>query len=324
MRHFLLWTALMVGTVFWTGAVHAQASDSLIRQGYKDSSAIVDSLLKTIQNDDLAAVSKRSYLLASLSYLSNNVYLGRKDSVIIPYITPDIAYYFKSGFFLEGAASYVNSAAENRFDVVSFVAGYSFSSGHYSGEATANKFFYSSQSTNVKADLKSSLSYYNSYDFGFITPTLTAALNVGTNTDIAGAVGLEHSFVTLKESLTITPTIVGNGSTQNYYSNYYRKRRYTIKRKGKAPIPGIAHITGIVLNASKFKMLDYELSLPVEYKAGKFTFQITPVYAIPVNAVNILKTTVKQNGVTTTKTLTEQISNTFYWAVGISYKFGKK
>src|ERR1035438_5269926 len=146
MKRFLQFVMLMIGTVLLSAVVHAQATDSLTREADKDSSAFVDSLLKKMQNDDLSEVApKRSYFLASLGYLSNNVYLGRKDSAVIPYITPDLAYYFKSGFFLEGAVNYVNTASENRIDALSFVGGYSFTAGNYSGEATASKFFYSSQ-----------------------------------------------------------------------------------------------------------------------------------------------------------------------------------
>jgi len=279
--------------------------------------------MKELQKDGLPSVPKKSYLTAGLSFLNNNVYLGRKDSMNIPYVTPDMAYYFKSGFYLEGSLSYVISSTQSRIDAVTFSGGYNFISKKYTGEVTASKFFYISQSRNVRSEVKGSLGYYNSYNFGFITPTVTATLDFGAKIDIVGEVGIEHSFSAFKDKLYIIPTFTANASTQNYYSNYYRKRRYTIKRKGKPPIIGIAKVTGIVEDASTFKLLDYEISVPLEYQTGKFTFSFNPVYAIPVHPAIVQITTVKQNNSITTRTATEIITNTFFGTIGVIYKFGK-
>ncbi len=260
--------------------------------------------------------------MAGLSYLNNNVYLGRKDSATLPYLTFSIGYYFKSGFFIDGSVNYLASS-DNRIDAVNFDAGYSFTAGKYSGEAIVSKYFYSSQSTNVKSAVKSSLSYFNSYDLGFIMPTFTAFLNFGNKTDVGGMLGLEHTFYALDDELDITPTFTANASTQNYYNNYYKTRRYTIKRKNKAPVTGIANVTGIVENASKLKMLDYEASLPIDYQAGKFTFSAIPVYAFPVNPSIVQVTTTRANNASTTKFITEKIANTFFITVGVTYKFKK-
>src|SRR5450631_2589356 len=317
-------TLLICVFVFSCVITKAQhTNDSTVKTNSIDTAAVIDSLLKELQKEGLLLVPKKSYLAAGLSFLNNNVYLGRKDSVNIPYITPDMAYYFKSGFYIESSLSYVISFAQNRIDAGTFSGGYNFISKNYIGEVTASKFFYSSQSTNVKSEVKGSLDYYNSYNFGFITPTVTATLDFGTKTDIVGEFGIEHSFGAFKDKLYITPTLTANASTQNYYNNYYRKRRYTIKRKGKPPIIGIAKVTGIVEDASTFKLLDYEISVPFEYQTGKFIFTFNPVYAIPVNPAIVQITTVKQNNTSTTRTAIEKIGNTFYGTVGVIYKFGK-
>lgn len=316
-------TLLICICTFYCVTLKAQNANDSTKKAIIDTTAVIDSLLKELQKDGLLSVPKKSYLAAGLSFLNNNVYLGRKDSVNIPYIIPDLAYYFKSGFYLEGSLSYVISSTQNRIDAVIFSGGYNFISKKYTGEVTASKFFYSSQSTNVKSDIKGSLAYYNSYNFGFITPTVTATLDIGTKTDIVGQIGIEHSFSAFKDKLYITPTFTANASTQNYYNNYYRKRRYTIKRKGKPPVIGIAKVTGIVEDASTFKLLDYEISLPLEYQTGKFIFNFNPVYAIPVHPAIVQITTVKQNNTKTTRTATEIITNTFFGTVGVIYKFGK-
>jgi hypothetical protein len=292
-----------------------------------DSSA-VDVLHKAVDAapiaDATSATKKRSYLMAGLSYMNDNVYLGRKDSVVLPYLTFDLGYYFKSGFFIDGAVNYLASSSQSRIDAVSISGGYSFTSKNYSGEASASKYFYSSQSTNIKSTVKSSVSYFNSYDFGFITPTLTAFLDFGKKTDVGGIFGLEHTFYALDDKLDFTPTFNVNVSTLNFYNNYYKTKRYTTTRKNKAPVTGVAKITGIVQNASTLKVLDYELSLPVEYQLGKFALNVNPVYAFPLNPSVVQVTTTKANNTSTSKLVTEKIENTFFITVGVTYKFGKK
>jgi hypothetical protein len=272
--------------------------------------------------DSVSTTKKKSYLMAGLSYINDNVYLGRKDSARLPYLTFNLGYYFKSGFFIDGSVNYLASS-DNRIDAVNFDAGYSFTANKYSGEVTFSKYFYSSQSTNVKSAVKSSLSYFNSYDFGFIAPTFTAFLNFGNKTDFGGMLGLEHTFYALDDKIDITPTFTANASTQNYYNNYYKTRRYTIKRKNKAPVTGVANVTGIVENASELKILDYEASLPIDYTSGKFTFSANPVYAFPVNPSIVQVTTTKANNTSTTRINTEKIKNSFFITIGVTYKFKK-
>lgn len=314
---------------FYPGVLTAQQNTDSSRLSVTgDSSLVIDSLSKqgeqSAQTDNSSDHRhEKSYFKAGLSYMNDNVYLGRKDSVALPYITPLFGYYHKSGLFVEGSVGYLKSASQSRIDVVSLEGGYTFSAGNYDGEITASKFFYSSQSTSVKSDVKSSLAYFNEFDFGFITPTFTATLNFGNKTDIGGQFGLEHTFYAIDDKMDFTPTFTGNASTQNYYNNYYKNRRYTIKRKGKPPVAGIAAVSGTLLDASSFKVLDYEISLPINYKLGKFTFNFAPVYAIPVHPAQVEVTTTLANNSSSTKIHTEKIENDFFGTIGFTYKFGK-
>ena len=326
MRIFIL----VLLSFFYCYKLNAQVADTTLAANQdtlahtfdkvQDSTQIAGSQDKVVVKP---AVKKKSYLMAGLGFMNDNVYLGRKDSVVLPYITFDLGYYFKSGFFIDGSVNYLAGASQGRIDAINFTGGYSFTIKKYNGEASLSKYFYSSQSTNIKSAVTTSLSYFNSYDFGFITPTLTAFLDFGTKTDVGGIVGLEHTFFALDDKLDFTPTLNMNISTLNFYNNYYKTRRYTIKRKNKPPATGIANISGVVQNAEALKVLDYEMSLPVDYKVGNFTFNINPVYSIPVNPSVVEVTTTKANNTTTKKVITEKIENSFFITVGVTYKFGK-
>ncbi len=261
----------------------------------------------------------KSYFSASLGFLSNSVYNGRKDSSATPYITPMIGYYHKSGLFIDGSLSYLAKAGSSRIDLFNIEAGYDFSLGNFDGELSANKSFYNSNSSNVKSEITGSTFFTGGYDFTFIKPTFEAGINFGTHTDYLLALGLEHTFYLADDKLQITPGLLGNGSTQNYYNAYYKNRKVARKRKtGNV----VYDVTTLVEDASKFKMLDYECSLPVSYSFNKLTLSLTPVYAIPLNPAQVTTTLVPEGGGTTkTKTVQETVSNSFYCSFGLSYKF---
>ncbi len=266
------------------------------------------------------AVSKsKSYFLGSLSYLTNSVYNGRKDSVATPYITPMIGYYNKSGFYINAALSYLARAGSGRVDLFNIEAGYDFYIGDFDGEVSASKSFYNSASTNVQASITGSVYFNGAYDLVYIKPTFEAGVIFGTNPDYVFNFGLEHTFYQLKDKLRITPTFSAYGSTQNYYGAYYDKRKMKTKKKTDVTY----EVTAGVEDASKYKMLNYEFSLPIRYTVKKkITFSIVPFYAIPVNP-SIVKVELKpvNGGNTITRSSAEVISNSFYCYFGLSYKF---
>ena len=261
----------------------------------------------------------KSYFSASLGFLSNSVYNGRKDSVATPYITPTIGYYDKSGFFIDGSLSYLARGGSSRVDLFNVEAGYDFYLGNFDGEVSANKSFYNSSSTNVTSQITGSVLASGGYDLVYIKPTIEAGINFGNKSDYLVNFGLEHTFYQLKDKLQITPGIRANGSTQNYYGSYYNKRKVGGKRKNA----GITYdVTATVQDAANYKILDYGFSVPVSYNIKKFTLSLSPAYVIPVNpAIVTVMLVPEAGGVTKTKTSAEVISNTFYCSFGLTYKF---
>jgi len=263
----------------------------------------------------------KSYGKFSFSYLSNSVFNGRKDSVTTPYLTPTIGYYDKSGFYITGALSYLSSAAASRIDLFNIEAGYDFNINKLDGEVTAFKSFYNSNSTNVKSEVSGGFASSFGYDLGFIHPTLMGGINLGKSTDFMGAFSLDHSFYAAEDKLEIVPSFLVNASTQHYYGNYYANRRYAkLKRKNGAGI--YYDVTADLTDASRFKVLDYEFSMPINYTVNKFTFGLTPAFALPVNPATVtvnLKPSIGTN--TISKTFTEKLENSFFCTFEVSYKF---
>ncbi len=263
--------------------------------------------------------SDKSYFEAGLSYLSNNVYLGRNDSLKIPYLTPSFNYYNKSGFYAGTSLSYLNSTGNSRIDLVEIEAGYAFTKDKFSGILSVEKDFYNSQSKNVKAETKGSLNGTLAYDFGFIKPMLQGGIVFSARDDYYAGFGVDHSFFFADDNVEINPSLVINASTQNYYNSYYIKRKFATKRKNQTV--AVTTTKAYLPNASAFKIMDYEFSLPVDYSLGKFIFDVTPTETLPMNPNVAVVTVTPPSGISVTRTRTEKLSDTFFWSAGITYSF---
>ncbi len=277
---------------------------------------VCGSLLSAAQ-DEKVPEKEKSYGKASLEFANNSVYLGRKDSVTTPYITPTLGYYDKSGFYIEGTLSYLTRSGDSRIDESAVNIGYDFSIGNFSGEITAGKFFYNSKSTNVKSEVKGDIAATASYDFGFIETSLQPGINFGTKNDYILAWAIDHEFGVADDAVKISPSFLLNGSTRNFYDSYYGKRKFK-KKNGTGTGPTIS---ASVLDASKFKLMDYELSLPISYTVKKLTFDLTPSYSIPVNPAVVTIVTKPVIGPAFSRTITEKLENTFYFSIDAVVKF---
>lgn len=258
---------------------------------------------------------KRSYGQLAIEFASNNVYNGRKDSLVTPYFTPSVGYYAKSGFYLKGSLSYLMRSGSGRIDESSLTAGYEFSIGNFDGEIYAEKPFYNGNSTNVKAEQTGSLAASAAYNFGFIAASVEPTVSFSANTDIALSAKMDHEFDMSDGAFDITPSVIFNGSTLNFYQSYFDKRRFKNLKNSNTKV------NAKVKNASAFSLLDYEFSLPVEYTSGKFTFSCTPYYTVPLNPAEVTVTITPNVGPPATDTFTEKLSNTFYVKLEVDWKF---
>lgn len=285
----------------------------------KDTTAQKTDTSKTKADADSTAPA-RSHLQMNVTYQSNNVSNGRKDSSVIPLVTPEISYVFKSGFEIDLSVGYNVHEPSPQVNQYTLAGSYTFNPGNYSGTATLSGFIYNKLSGSVTSEQKGSLAYSNSYTLPFIQPGINFTWTFGNHLpDYQISPNLQQQFNI--GNLSITPTFTMNAATQNSYNSYYQSRRFSIPRNdGKPPLDPSITISGEVLNADQFQILDYELSCPVSYVAGKWTFSFTPTYAMPVHPADI-KATITSNNMSRSFTYKETLPNTFYWSVEVLYAF---
>ncbi len=272
------------------------------------------------QDDKDSSAPTPSHAELGLTWQSNDVNNGRKDSSVIPLLTPKISYIFKSGFQVDLSVGYNTHESSPQVNQYTLDGSYSFNPGNYSGSVTLSGFIYSEHSGSTTAEQKGSLAYDNSYDLNFIEPSLNLTWTFGNHLpDYQASFALQHQYSI--GNLSITPTATLNAATQNAYSSYYENRRFSIPRNdGKPPLPENLTLSGKVLNADQFQILDYELSAPFGFTAGKWTFSFTPTYALPVHPPDI-QLMVQLNNNVHYFTYKETLPNTFYVQFGVTYDF---
>lgn len=286
-----------------------------------------DTLKATTPKADTLEEESKSFLKIGVSYLNNSVYLGRPDTVTTPVITPKISYTFKSGIYLLGALDYITNRKNNPIDNGSVEAGYTHSfTDNLEFGASFTKLFYSNASTRVSSSISGILNTYVDYTIAnIITPSISISYNFnkgGYGNDLILNPSVSHDFEIESlfgddDKLTITPQAGLNAGSQNYYAAYLVKKG-RLTKKGTAA--ATAAVNAYNTSLAEFKLLDYEVSMPVEYKTGCFIFNFTPTYAFAQNSL-------PQN-TAAEKLITQNVERSapykpsiFYFEVGLTLKF---
>jgi len=225
-----------------------------------------------------------------LSYISNSVFMGRSDTVTTPVIVPQVKYTLKQGIYFSGSLDFLPNKKNKKLDGGDLSAGYDFDiTDDLSGSASYAKLFYSTTSTQIAAAISSTFNVNFNYDIAdVISPSVSADYNLnkqGIGNDFFLNVGLTHDFISVgifgeKDILLISPTITVNAGSQNFYDAYLTKKKLKNAKRNAAQN---ALLTKYINQLSQFALLDYEISVPLEYKTGHFIFQVTPTYAIVEN-----------------------------------------
>jgi len=276
------------------------------------------------QTKPAPAKESTSYVEIAANYLSNAVYGGRKDSAVISYIRPSIGYHHKSGAYINAELAYLLSAgSENHIDLFSLNGGYDFSIGDkIDAGLYGSKFFYSDASYAVLSELTADAGFYAGLNAGIISFSTGFDMLFSQKADMTANFGISHKFEwKIKEGdFSIAPQALVNAGTQHFYTSYYLNRKFPTgngKGRGRLQKTGSGNNSNgsgsvQVSYNNQFSVLDYELSVPFKYEQKKWSFYLTPNFAIPVNPVNYSldqQTPVK-----------ESLTNSFFIEMGAALK----
>lgn len=263
-----------------------------------------------------------SYVSLGLNFMSDAVYLGRKDSITAPYLYPSITYFNKSGLYATASLSYLTKSNESRIDLFLGTIGYEITSEKFRGDLSFTKYFFNTDSYNVISEVEADITAKAGYDFEVIdlSLALTTFFNNDSSSDFILSSEIRHNFVTKKRDFQISPTVGVFFGSQNFYEEYYINNRFgSIRTHGSGSGSGQGTggtpttTTTVILNKSeRFGLMAVEFSIPIWYVAKPFTISFLPVLVVPQNPATL----------TVDNTIYEEdLENTFYWMVGLSYRF---
>jgi hypothetical protein len=305
-----LFTLLTLGVLLmYTPYLYAQKDTIRVQ---KDTTQ-----LQKDTTDDIPPV--KSYLKVGLNFLNDNAFVGRTDINPTPTLTAKINYNFKFGLYVSGTLDAITNRDNNKLDGGSVEIGYNYTEDDNLEWGTSfTKLFFNSTSTRVSSSLSSELNAYIDYDIAeIITPGLSVSYNFGKSGnkgDILINPSLSHDFLIEpvfgdNDKVLISPQVGLNIGSQNFYSEY-------IERKG---VPRRAN--AVYFNAlGDMKLLDYEITAPIIYISGKFSFSFIPTLAFAKDSLP--KSTQNEiNQSTAIEAIQPFKSNVFYFETGISFKF---
>ncbi len=278
---------------------------------------------KDTTESDTTQEEKKAYLKVGANYINNNVYFGRTDTITSPIISPTISYTFKSGIYFSGSLEYITTRKNGPLDGGNIEAGYNYSIGdNIDGGVSFTKLFFNSASTQVSSSVSSIINANIDYSIAdIVTPAINVSYSIvknGGKGDIAFNPTISHDFLIASifgdnDEIIISPQVGLNAGSQNFYAEY-------LVHKGKLKKGATIALTNYSNSLGDFKLLDYEITAPIEYKAGHFMFSFIPTYAFAQNSL--------PQSTPAEKLITANIekgapykSSQFYFQTGISFKF---
>ncbi len=255
---------------------------------------------------DTVDTSTKHYLSSSISYGNNSSFLGRFQSQRMPYLGADVTVMHKKGFWFSTMAYDIPSSPEF-IDEIDIMAGWSFDiNKKWDGSVYYGRYFYNENAELLKSYVANSASVTAGFDWSILYTRLGSVYIFGND--------IRDIFLTLDNShyfefpgflggdyLSIDPQISLIAGTQSFYEQFIIEEEIPGKKgkgkgkdkgKGKGKGPGNnpppkteTKVTIIENEKRTFNLMSCELSLPVMYSRGNWSFETSGRYSIPVNAL---------------------------------------
>jgi len=231
--------------------------------------------------------SNRSLLL-EVDYGSNRGYQQKRktagsDTTQTPqqYVIGSLNYAANSGFFCSFDL-YKTPGAKKKWDQFLVGLGWDFKiskSADIDGSIGYTHYTYNEAIKNNEATPSTGdLSAYISHDFGIVNIRMTGDYYFGgTNNDVDLITDVDRAFYidevfSKKDELSFDPMFTITASTLNYYKEGVNIPDTITGGPKKKQV--LAALQSVYDDFGKFRFINYEFSLPVNYQIGKFNFEV--------------------------------------------------
>lgn len=242
---------------------------------------------------DTDTVIRKQSATIGVSYGSDIQFFGRTGPITYPFASSYAIYNFKNGIFLYGSG--VKVLGYNPFfDEIDLGGGYLYNvTKQFTGSVSYIRFLFNKDAAKViKSGSSNDFNLNNSYNWGFAKSSVILDYLFGQTNDVFLTVNTSKYFESKfsifddKDYLTFTPTIAAIFGTQNFVQQYSIDHQYREDYDNlfysNPNIPRQAHDNGL------FKLLDYNIKLPIAYNRTHYTLEFSYKYSIPLNVEGIL------------------------------------
>lgn len=246
---------------------------------------------------DTDSVFRKSSVSVGANYGSDVQFFGRTGLVTYPFISTDVVYNTKSGWFVYGSA--VKVLGYNApVDEVDLGGGYFYKySKAFSGSLSYSRFIFNKNSaTVIKSASSNDINWKNSFDWKIAKSSIVFDYLFGDVNDYFLTLNtskyVETSFGIFddKDYLSINPGVSVILGTQNFVGAYSAQHPdkldlddYYIRVSMYGPQPFPKY------NNGRFTALNYSLKFPIAYNRPHYTLEAAWKYSIPVNVEGVLQ-----------------------------------
>ncbi|MDB4925575.1 hypothetical protein [Mucilaginibacter sp.] len=240
---------------------------------------------------DTDTIIRKKSLSVGISYGSDALFFGRTGPISYPFLSTDVVYNTKAGFFIYGSA--LRLLGYRTFvDEVDLGGGYLYRpSKKFSGSISYNRFIFNKEERIIESATSNDINWKNSYDFKPFKSTVILDYLFGKSSDF---------FITLTESkyfeskwnvfddkdyLTFTPAVSAIFGTQNFVQKYSLDHQEGLNDIQYLFGPNAPYSR----DNGRFDVLNYSFKLPIAYNRPHYTFEFSYKYSIPVNVEGALQ-----------------------------------
>jgi len=239
---------------------------------------------------DTDTIIRKQSVSVGVNYGSDALFFGRTSPVKYPFVTGDVIYNSKQGFFAYSSILKVLGYAP--VDEVDVGGGYFYKlSKQFSGTVSYTRFIFNKQAKVIKSASSNDINLKNSYDWKFLKTSVIADYLFGKSNDffvtVTNSKYIETSWSIFDDQdyLSFNPSFNFITGTQNFV------QRYSVDHRFKQDIDNI-YVYDDPSSARynrKFKMLNYSFKVPIAYNRPHYTLEASWRYSIPVNVEGVLE-----------------------------------
>jgi hypothetical protein len=245
---------------------------------------------RSLPKIDTDTIIRKKSISVGVSYGSDALFFGRTGPITYPFVSTDVIYNTKTGFFAYG--SVLRLLGYRTFvDEVDLGAGYLYRpSKNFSGSISYTRFIFNKEERIIESASAHDINFKNSYDWKFLKSTVIMDYLFGKASDFFITINHSKYFETPfgifdnKDYLSFTPGISIILGTQNfvqkYSSDHEDQLADIIYKLGPDAPPRY--------NNGRFNALNYSFKLPIAYNRPHYTFEASYKYSIPVNVEGAL------------------------------------